>query len=309
MQKAARLIMAKHGGIFPEAFEEILALPGVGRYTAGAICSIAFDQPKPILDGNVIRVLTRLFNVHGDPRSREINSRLWTIAEELVRFTNELRTRTTRKGPSSPGPCSLFNQALMELGATICSPKRPNCTECPVANLCLARRYGLVEILPESGRRPATMHRHFVALVIQKGGLFLARRRPEGVVNGNLWEFPNRETFRTKSKPDRSNRSRPPALRSPPVAPDKLQPLFDSAGKKDGALSATLSKERCRTTHFCTVKHSITRYRIVLEVFRVQTPHPFAIQSTDGKWLTLRQMSQLPFCSAHRRILERLRGT
>jgi A/G-specific adenine glycosylase len=314
MQKAARLVMAKHGGVFPSAFEEILALPGVGRYTAGAICSIAFNQPKPILDGNVIRVLTRLFNIRGDPRSPEINSRLWAIAEELVRCASEFRSMPTSSGPasgngSSPGSCSLFNQALMELGATICTPKKPRCPDCPVANACLARRYGQVEKLPESGRRPAVLRRYFIALVVQNGSCFLARRRPEGVVNGNLWEFPNSEARRAlRSKPVSS--SQPPALR-PPVIAGTLAQLFGAAEKAnvDGSVSAPPLRKRYRTTHLCTVKHSITRYRILLEVFHVHTPPSFAVRPADGKWLTLREMSRLPFCSAHKRILERLRDS
>ena len=84
MQRAAQIIIAQHWGRFPHDFEDVLALPGIGRYTAGAICSIAFNQPRPILDGNVIRVLTRLFGIAGNPRERSVNTRLWQLAEELV---------------------------------------------------------------------------------------------------------------------------------------------------------------------------------------------------------------------------------
>ena len=89
-QAAARLIIKQHAGRFPEAFDEVLALPGVGRYTAGAICSIAFNQPAPILDGNVIRVLSRLLGIAGDPRSKTVNAKFWRAAEELVSANNEL---------------------------------------------------------------------------------------------------------------------------------------------------------------------------------------------------------------------------
>src|SRR5438552_2719593 len=107
LQKAAQVIMEIHGGRFPRDFEAVLALPGIGRYTAGAICSIAFNQPKPILDGNVIRVLTRLFGIGGNPRETQVRSKLWEIAHELV-----------VEAAQTP---ALLNQSLMELGALICS--------------------------------------------------------------------------------------------------------------------------------------------------------------------------------------------
>src|SRR5215471_15361895 len=88
MQRAAQLIVARHGGRFPSEFESVLELPGIGRYTAGAICSIAFNQPRPILDGNVIRVLTRVFGIAGDPKEKSVNAGLWGLAERLVRAAN-----------------------------------------------------------------------------------------------------------------------------------------------------------------------------------------------------------------------------
>ncbi|HAV62375.1 MAG TPA: hypothetical protein DCY13_08435, partial [Verrucomicrobiales bacterium] len=136
MQKAAREIVEQHEGNFPTAHPDILALPGIGRYTAGAIASIAFDQPQPIVDGNVIRVLARLFAIGGDPKEKTTSERFWSQATELV----ELARTSKRKGgiPVAPdalrfsGGCSLLNQALMELGATICTPANPACDRCPV---------------------------------------------------------------------------------------------------------------------------------------------------------------------------------
>src|SRR6266568_5120538 len=97
MQKAARAIVTLHGGKFPENFEDVLALPGIGRYTAGAICSIAFNQPKPILDGYVIRVLTRLFGIKGDPRQRNVNQRLWELSEQFVLATAKFEKTPVEK--------------------------------------------------------------------------------------------------------------------------------------------------------------------------------------------------------------------
>ncbi|MEK7706965.1 MAG: A/G-specific adenine glycosylase, partial [Verrucomicrobiota bacterium] len=119
---------------FPENFDDILALPGIGRYTAGAIASMAFNQPHSILDGNVIRVLTRLFGIATNPREKKTNAQLWRIAEELVVHA----TRNTQHVAA----CSHLNQSLMELGALICTPRSPNCPACPAQKLCVAFREG-----------------------------------------------------------------------------------------------------------------------------------------------------------------------
>jgi A/G-specific adenine glycosylase len=178
LQKAAQLILVKHRGKFPENFEEVLALPGIGRYTAGAICSIAYGQPTPILDGNVMRVLTRVFGISGNPRERRVNGKLWKLAEELVRAADD---------------CSALNQSLMELGALICTPKQPRCGLCPVKDHCFAYRQDRVHRFPNTLARPRPTPRRFIAFVAQKKGQFFVRQRPAGIVNALLWEFPNIE--------------------------------------------------------------------------------------------------------------------
>src|SRR5580658_6286029 len=175
-QAAARLIVKNHAGRFPEKFDEILALPGVGRYTAGAICSIAFNQPAPILDGNVIRVLSRLLGIAGDPRSKTVNAKLWRAAEELV---------------AASGEPSRLNQGMMELGALICLPRQPKCLVCPLRRDCFAFRRKRVEDFPAPSAKAAVTQRRFIALVVSDGHRLLVRRRPAGVVNAGLWEFPN----------------------------------------------------------------------------------------------------------------------
>jgi A/G-specific adenine glycosylase len=205
LQKAALVIMAKHGGTFPENFDEVLALPGIGRYTAGAICSIAFNQPTPILDGNVIRVLTRIFGIAQNPKEKTTNTRLWQLAEELVKR-------------SSPA-CSHLNQSLMELGALVCTPRNPQCEICPVRKSCVAFEENRTEELPNLGRRPAVTSRRFTAFVIENDGRFLVRQRPAGIVNAHLWEFPNLDTANTK--PDAQELFKGIFK----VAPPELQPL------------------------------------------------------------------------------------
>jgi A/G-specific adenine glycosylase len=178
-QAAARRIVRDHAGRFPDAFADVLALPGVGRYTAGAICSIAFHQPAPILDGNVIRVLSRLCGVAGDPRDKRVNAKFWSLAQEAV-----------SGGEAAPG---VVNQALMELGALVCLPRSPRCAVCPVRQDCFARSQGRVEEFPALAPRQAVRPRRFIAFIVPESGRFLVRRRPDGEVNAGLWEFPNIE--------------------------------------------------------------------------------------------------------------------
>ena len=255
----------------------MLALPGVGPYTAGAICSIAFNQPKPILDGNVIRVLTRLYGISGNPRERKTNSRLWELAQELVLHAAETEApasgshNTSRTKSHRPGACSAFNQSLMELGALICTPRTPRCDECPVRRSCVAYQEGRVLELPNLERRPRTTPRRFAAFVAHKDNRFFVRQRPAGVVNAHLWEFPNVEL----STADRDLRKA--ASRALGIRPDRLEPLG-------------------------TVKHSITRYRITLEVYVVRHDRMASIAPGKGRWLNPQQMRHLAFTSAHRKI-------
>jgi len=252
-QRAARLMVKEHGGRFPSSFESVLALPGIGRYTAGAICSIAFDQPAPILDGNVIRVLTRVFKIGGDPKEKQTNARLWSLAASLVAEADRSRV-------NGEPACSDLNQGLMELGATVCTPASPNCSGCPIKTRCLAFKNGLVDQLPYKPKRQPMVSRRFQAFVIEKQGRYFVRQRAKEEVNGGLWEFPNQE-------------------QNEPSASLQESPL-------------------------CTIRHTIMRNRIQLDVFRVTSSD--AIGSA-GRWCTLKQLGALPFSSAHKQIVERLR--
>jgi A/G-specific adenine glycosylase len=333
MQKAALVICKQHGGQFPSRFDDVLALPGIGRYTAGAICSIAFDQPKPILDGNVIRVLTRLYGIGGDPRAKRVNSRLWNLAEQLVRKAAEGRSegrdpkaegnpkseiRNPKSRPSlrksyarSQQPAGIFhapshfNQSLMELGALICTPRQPQCSACPVADHCLALKQGRTAELPHLRQRPRATPRRFLAFVAQQDGRVLVRQRPAGVVNAHLWEFPNVEVESGDVGVENAARQ---ALG---MVPKSIEP-------------------------FCRMKHSITRYRITLEAFRVglgRKPRSAELQlcvtprtetrgagtlrsaperlareapGANTRWLTPGELNRLPFASAHKRISQRV---
>ena len=262
LQKAAQIIVEKHGGKFPDKLDEILALPGIGRYTAGAIGSIAFNQPVPILDGNVIRVLTRIFGIAENPKEKVANERLWQLAAELVE-------NSTLEIKNSKPNCSHLNQSLMELGALICTPRNAQCRICPVQKLCVAFKEGRVDKLPNLGKREAATARHFLAFVVEQDGQVLVQQRPAGVVNAQLWEFPNAEITGTKTDAKTVFES----LFG--IKPEAVQPLR-------------------------TMKHSITRYRITLEAFLVCLKKRPA--KASGRWLIPEEFDSIAFSSAHKKL-------
>jgi A/G-specific adenine glycosylase len=186
LQKAAQQIVAKHGGIFPRTAEDVLALPGIGAYTAAAILSIAFNDKHAVLDGNVARVLARLGAVRGDLHESGRWQSLQENADALL-------------APDSSGD---WNQAMMELGATVCTPKSPQCLLCPVAKFCKARKLGIVEDLPEKRKKRATVEVILAAAIFldpRGRTLFLPPPGPsEKIAEANdiptlvsrLWHFP-----------------------------------------------------------------------------------------------------------------------
>jgi A/G-specific adenine glycosylase len=261
---------------FPEKFDDVLALPGIGRYTTGAICSIAFNQPTPILDGNVIRVLTRVFGIAENPKEKKTNAQLWQLAQELVSHA-KTQSSQSKKVPafadSAPlrenYSCSFLNQSLMELGALICTPRNPQCLICPVRKLCIAFKENRVEELPNLDKREAAMARHFVAFVIERDGKFLVQQRPVGIVNAHLWEFPN----------------------------------FEINGERKGAKEIFDSVFDFKAAEFqplCTIKHSITRYRMTLEAFHVRLKN--SPKKPAGVWLSPKEFDSLAFSSAHKKL-------
>lgn len=174
LQAAARLLVRDHGGQFPDDYHAARRLPGIGEYTAGAILSIAYNQRLPAVDGNVQRVLGRVFALEGELRQGPGKREVTRLAAEAV-------------PAERPGD---HNQALMELGATICLPRRPACATCPLEALCLARWQGRETALPPPRPQRARAVQRVAAVVWQGGRLLIARRPAEGVWGG-LWELPN----------------------------------------------------------------------------------------------------------------------
>ena len=176
LHAAAQVVAAEFDGRLPQTAKELQKLKGIGPYTGGAIASIAFDQPAPVLDGNVIRVLTRLFDISDDITQTASKKRLWQLAGELV-------------PDERPGD---YNQALMELGQRVCQPTAPKCGVCPVAVLCLGRQRGTQFERPVRPPRKRTPHYDVIgAIVCREDGRFLLARRPIDGLLGGLWGIPH----------------------------------------------------------------------------------------------------------------------
>jgi len=186
LQSAAKEIVVRHSGEFPREHAAALSLPGIGRYTAAAVLSIAYDSPHAVLDGNVARVLARIFALHGDLRVPATWRKLESAAQDLL----------ARKFPGD------WNQAMMELGATVCTPKSPRCEECPAETWCRARKLGLEETLPEVRKKRASVEVTLAAAVlIDPGGRTLLIRQlgGDGALFSRMWQFPALETTGTNS--------------------------------------------------------------------------------------------------------------
>ena len=178
LQKAAQRIMAEHGGQFPQTYEAVRALPGIGDYTAGAICSICFGMPTPAVDGNVLRVVSRL-----------------TADERPVTRPEVKRDYTAALAAIYPeGQCAAFTQALMELGATVCAPNgAPRCELCPVAKLCRSREGDRWRTIPVKEARKPRRREEKTVFLLTCGGRTAVRKRPPKGLLASLWELPNAE--------------------------------------------------------------------------------------------------------------------
>ncbi|MBK8914690.1 MAG: A/G-specific adenine glycosylase [Phycisphaerales bacterium] len=178
LHRAAQIIATQHAGHVPESAAALAELPGVGRYTAAAVASIAFGEPVAAVDGNIQRVLARLLAVTAPIDAAATRTRLWSLAETLL----------DRKRPGA------FNEALMELGATLCTPTAPRCHECPLAKWCVAHRSGRTADLPVKARRSAPTTLRIEAIAIRRDARLLLLQRPPSGLYGGMWELPSLAT-------------------------------------------------------------------------------------------------------------------
>jgi A/G-specific adenine glycosylase len=253
----ARAVTDRHAGKLPRDVPALLALPGIGPYSAGAIASIAFGLPEPIVDGNVVRVLSRLFALKGDPAKAPLKQELWRLARELV----------PARDPST------FNQSLMELGATICTPTSPRCPECPVAQQCRALAKGIERELPHLAKRKPPTEVTTAAAYVRRGESVLLRQMPADAPRwAGLWVLPFTELSATEEPSAGARRA------------------LTQMGLK-GAAGAKLREDR----------HTITRFRITLNVIAC-TLAP----RSRATLFTRQQVERLALPSIHSKIVQAL---
>lgn len=268
LHRGAQEVVEKYGGQVPPDPAQILALPGIGRYTAGAILSIAFDQEAPILDANVIRVLSRVYAVTGDPKtSSATQAELWRLAAEII----------------PKGQAGDFNQAMMELGALVCSAAAPRCAGCPVESLCAAKGLGEPTSYPQFHGVKKWLDVEDVSVAVQdgQGRLLLVQRPPEASLWGGLWELPRATRQEGETLPQCAHRATCEAVNL------SLGPVIP----------------------FGSIRHVVANRRITLHGFTAEGPPdaaPIPLGCARFVWETPEGLGQYALATPQVRLLEKL---
>lgn len=271
LHRAAKVMVEQFGGHFPETFEQAIALPGIGRTTAGGILSSAFSQALPILDGNVKRVLARLIALDRPPA--KVLPQLWEVSENLVKGN---------PGEDFPTAGRDFNQALMDLGATVCTPKHPSCAVCPWNRHCTSYNLGIQNERPMTEPKNPIPHKIIgVAVIWHETGqkILIDRRKAEGLLGG-LWEFPGGKVEAGETIPDCIHRE-----------------IQEELGIQIAVEEA-----------FMRIDHAYTHFKVTLNVHhcRYVSGEPTPIECDEIKWVTLDELHQYPFPKANIQIIEAL---
>ena len=264
LHKAARIVNNIRRGKIPDERDAILELPGIGRYTSGAILSIAFEKHIPVLDGNVIRVLSRLFALPENGGTRLSENRLYEIAEDLL----------SKKKPGD------FNQAMMELGATICLPKNPVCHVCPLSLVCKSAQLGEQENYPPPKPRAAAKKIEVSAAVIIRYGKIFIQQRPPDKLMGGLWEFPG-----GKREPN-----------------ENMENCLLREIREELDVAVVIREK------LMTIKHTHTQFHVPLHVYFCRLPagRIKASSCEQWKWATASELGNFAFPAANRKIVDYL---
>lgn len=261
LHQAAGVVMREHGGEFPRQVDAVRRLPGIGRYTAGAILSIAFDQPQPILEANTIRLYSRLLAYRGSTHSAEGQQLLWRMGEALL----------PRRGAGQ------LNQALMELGATVCLPRAPHCEACPAMTLCPTFAHGLQREIPLARPKPQVEQVREAAVVVRRGKTVLLVKRGEKERWAGLWDFPR----------------------------------FGVSAHGEAELARELAAGVLRLTglavtpgaKLATIKHGVTRFRITLECHEAQcVSRGKNGPAAEMRWVKAAELQEYPLSVPARRL-------
>ena len=263
IQKTARILLLEHGGEFPRNRSKVLKLPGIGPYTAGAILSMAFNLDEPTVDGNIERVLARLFDIATPVKELRTRKLLWETARELL----------------PPGAAGRFNQALMDLGAMICVPKRPLCGECPLADLCESRAKGVETQRPVTVRREAPTPVAVAVGVLMDGGKIFIQKRPPTGLMPNLWEFPGGKLQEGESPKE--------AL---------VREFREELGIEIGCIE-----------DLCVIRHNYTTFKVTLHAmlcrFAGARREPVLRAATEGRWVAASELDDFAFPAANRKLI------
>jgi A/G-specific adenine glycosylase len=264
LHQAAQQVVENHGGQLPAHRDALLALPGIGPYTVGAILSLAFGQDAAVLDGNVRRVLSRLFAIDDDPRSAATRKRLWNLAEALL----------------PPGQAGPFNEALMDLGATVCTARDPRCADCPLSEGCRGYQQGNPESYPARVQRRPLPHHDIAAGVIWRGDQLLISKRHTDDLLGGLWELPGGKQEEGET----------------------LEECLVREVREELGIEIAVGDP------LMTVRHAYTHFRVTLHVFHCHylCGEPQALDCADWRWVRLDELDDFAFPAANRRILAAL---
>ena len=263
LHAAAQEIVKRTGGVVPNTWDELISLPGIGTYTAAAILSFAFGKRFPTVDGNAQRVLCRLYAIQGPIDQSSTQREIHDLAAQII----------PSEDPSN------FNHGIMELGATMCKPRNPQCHICPVGDLCLAFQKGLQEVLPVMKKRKPLPHKEITAAVIRdnRGRLLIVQRPNQGLLGG-LWKFPGgmRETDET------------------------LQQGLRRQVREELGVGIKVREA------LASVDHAYTHFRITLHAFQCarQNGKPRAIGCDKYQWVKIDSLGDFPFSRADRKVIE-----
>jgi len=264
IHKAAKLIMENYGGELPSELTRLRKLPGIGRYSAGAIASIAFGLDVPTLDANIRRVFARIFDIAEPADSPTGEERLWALAEKHL----------------PKGQAGDYNQALMDLGATICLPKSPRCSLCPLNEQCLARRLGIQDQRPVLKPKAEIPHYTVTAAVIRRKGKILLAKRPSKGLLGGMWEFPG-----GKSKPN-----------------ETLQACLTREIREELGTKIRVEEP------FGVYQHAYTHFRITLHAFLCELTggEPTPIEAAEITWVDPSSLTDYPMGKVDRQIASKI---
>lgn len=273
LHKAARVIVEEHQGVFPDSIEGLQSLPGIGRYTAGAIASFAMGQSAPIVEANTLRLYARLMGMTGDPRSSAGQQQLWSFAEAIL--------------PSKKA--GEINQALMDLGSQVCTPTDPDCSHCPLLNFCRAAEMGQQSEIPLPKQKTKITELQDICVAILDGNKVLLRQRQTDERWAGLWDFPRWTSV--KGLPNLKPNLLPPASLE--------QILADELTERTGyAVDQGPLAE--------IIKHSVTRYRIELFCFTATKVSGRKKASEPLEWIPLNQLDARPLSVTGRKFAKRL---